>query len=384
MLARGFASTVIDDVARDAGVSRATVYRLFPGGRAEVLDAFLRRELDIFFLDLYEQLHEVSDLETLLVEGLMYARTRIIDHPILNIALVEDSTVLETTFELTLASIERAMTTFFLAYLSDGPWRVERADFLARMALSYLGAPGTWDFRDRDQVAALVRCELLPDAGGGDHLHPSRPRPLPAVRTATLQQRVTRALQDAFVDGDPLSMENIARRADVSRATLYRAFPGGRWSLVTATVEIETARILAAVAADLSAAESLDEAVLATLTTAWHHATTHHALTRLLEIRPDLLHDQLRFDKAQRNFATYTSQLAPLLTRWVGREAATRVAEWTLRVMFSYWLEPSEAVDIGDPHSVADFYSHHLAAGVAALADLPDRRVGSPVLQRKS
>jgi hypothetical protein len=35
------------------------------------------------------------------------------------------------------------------------------ADFLARMILSYISSPGHWDLGDPDQVAALVRTELL-------------------------------------------------------------------------------------------------------------------------------------------------------------------------------------------------------------------------------
>ena len=37
----------------------------------------------------------------------------------------------------------------------------DAADFLARMVLSYISAPGRWDLDDPDQVARLVRSELL-------------------------------------------------------------------------------------------------------------------------------------------------------------------------------------------------------------------------------
>ena len=35
----GTAKTTLDDIAREAGCSRATIYRLFPGGKRAVLDA---------------------------------------------------------------------------------------------------------------------------------------------------------------------------------------------------------------------------------------------------------------------------------------------------------------------------------------------------------
>jgi hypothetical protein len=43
----------------------------------------------------------------------------------------------------------------------------EAADFLARMVLSYMASPGRWDLDDPEQVAQLVRAELLPGVVAG-------------------------------------------------------------------------------------------------------------------------------------------------------------------------------------------------------------------------
>ena len=45
----GVAKTTADDIARAAGVSRATVYRAFPGGKDVAFEALLRHELSRFF-----------------------------------------------------------------------------------------------------------------------------------------------------------------------------------------------------------------------------------------------------------------------------------------------------------------------------------------------
>ena len=45
----GIAKVTIDDIAADSGVSRATLYRLFPGGKDVLFDALRVRELDEFF-----------------------------------------------------------------------------------------------------------------------------------------------------------------------------------------------------------------------------------------------------------------------------------------------------------------------------------------------
>jgi hypothetical protein len=50
--------------------------------------------------------------------------------------------------------------------LPDGVAVHEAADFLARMILSYISAPGHWNLSDPDEVRTLVRVELLPGVVG--------------------------------------------------------------------------------------------------------------------------------------------------------------------------------------------------------------------------
>jgi len=46
---QGLHATSVDDIAAAAGCGRATVYRWFPGGRAELLDVTLDRGVDLIF-----------------------------------------------------------------------------------------------------------------------------------------------------------------------------------------------------------------------------------------------------------------------------------------------------------------------------------------------
>ncbi|MGH9304253.1 MAG: TetR/AcrR family transcriptional regulator [Acidimicrobiales bacterium] len=45
----GVAATSLDDAARAAGVSRATLYRYFPGGREELMSAVINWQTLLFF-----------------------------------------------------------------------------------------------------------------------------------------------------------------------------------------------------------------------------------------------------------------------------------------------------------------------------------------------
>ena len=62
--------------------------------------------------------------------------------------------------------IRQGIAEFLVPYLrqrgvAEGVDVGEAADFLARMVLSYISAPGRWDLDDPAQVAQLVRAELL-------------------------------------------------------------------------------------------------------------------------------------------------------------------------------------------------------------------------------
>ena len=58
----GTVKTTVDDIARESGVSRATVYRAFPGGRDEILGAVVDTEMARLFSALGVCLGTAGDL----------------------------------------------------------------------------------------------------------------------------------------------------------------------------------------------------------------------------------------------------------------------------------------------------------------------------------
>ena len=58
--AGAIAKVTIDDIATEAGVSRATLYRLFPGGRDVLYDALRVRETEEFMAGLTERIQGAS------------------------------------------------------------------------------------------------------------------------------------------------------------------------------------------------------------------------------------------------------------------------------------------------------------------------------------
>jgi AcrR family transcriptional regulator len=162
----GLSKTTVEDAAREAGLSRATVYRYFPGGRPELINAVVGWEYAGFFLRLYEEVRDAESLEEVIERGLMFAHRSIREHEVLQRILETEPDLLLPQLSVESAGTEKLIAEFLVPYLDRHPLApgvtvAEAADFLARMVLSYIAAPGRWDLDDPASVARLVRAELL-------------------------------------------------------------------------------------------------------------------------------------------------------------------------------------------------------------------------------
>jgi AcrR family transcriptional regulator len=166
----GMGKTTVEDVVKESGVSRASIYRLFPGGKDQLLRETVGWEMNHFFGRLAEAVYDAPDFASLLEDGLVFAHRSIQEHEVLR-------KVLETEPErlLPLITVEQHrvldfITAFLLPYLE----REQRAgrvrpgvdleaatEYVARLVLSLIGSPGRWDMDDPEQVHVLVREELL-------------------------------------------------------------------------------------------------------------------------------------------------------------------------------------------------------------------------------
>ncbi|MGH9080389.1 MAG: TetR/AcrR family transcriptional regulator [Acidimicrobiales bacterium] len=163
---KGIAKTTIEDAAREADVSRATVYRSFPGGRQELINAVVAWATLEFFARLYEQVQGAGSLEEVMERGIMFAHRSIVEHEVLQRVMQTEPEKLLPALTFESIRIRDGIAEFLVPYLeqrgvAEGVDLEEAADFLARMVLSYMSAPGRWDLDDPGQVAQLVQAELL-------------------------------------------------------------------------------------------------------------------------------------------------------------------------------------------------------------------------------
>jgi len=162
----GLGALTVEEVAREAGVARATVYRTFPGGRDEVVGAAVAHAVAGFFADLRRDIGDAPDLATLLERGLVAARRRLESHAALQRALQEEAGQivprLATVMPLVIDGVRAELTSRLARErLRPGVVPDQAADLLARLFLSLIGSPGSWDLDDPDAARRLVRGQLL-------------------------------------------------------------------------------------------------------------------------------------------------------------------------------------------------------------------------------
>jgi AcrR family transcriptional regulator len=142
------------------------------------------------------------------------------------------------------------------------------------------------------------------------------------------------------------TLDEVAREAGCSRATLYRHFPG-KQPLINALVVREAARMADAIIAAADAEATLADAAVAVLTTGARALFDHDALRYVMAVEPELVVPYLSFERGDALLAVASHRLAPAFTRFCDAERSVRLAEWVIRLGLSYLCSP-EAVDVVD------------------------------------
>ena len=156
----GIAKVTVDDISAASGVSRATIYRLFPGGRDVLFDALRVRELTDFFDRLTHAVDGADSLDDLVVR-LVSAATRELradEHVAVMLATEPGDTLGQLTVG-GLPRILRVASTYLQPMLDPylEPADAEPLiDLLVRLTISYFLAPS-----DRIDLAVPADAEAF-------------------------------------------------------------------------------------------------------------------------------------------------------------------------------------------------------------------------------
>jgi len=178
------------------------------------------------------------------------------------------------------------------------------------------------------------------------------------------------------------TVDDVAREAGISRATLYRAFPGGKDAVFGAVVETEVARFFSALAVVMGEANDLEDVLVAGIVDAARRLSSHGALGYLLEHEPDVILPQLAFAEMDRALLAASAFTAPFFGRWLDPDQALRAAEWAVRIVVSYLSSPSAGCDLAHPDDARHLVGTFVIPGIQALrANAGDRGTGPPRLR---
>jgi len=150
----GMNKLTIDDVATEANVSRATLYRIFPGGKDVMFDALRVRELSDFFAGMRASIEPVESLLDFAVKASVYAlREMRNDEHLAMMLSTEEGTALKSLTVLNVAS--QYMTPFLTEFVPAEEAEV-LVELLARFVISFFLAPSQhFDLADPDSARSF-------------------------------------------------------------------------------------------------------------------------------------------------------------------------------------------------------------------------------------
>ena len=152
-----------------------------------------------------------------------------------------------------------------------------------------------------------------------------------------------------------VSVDDIAAEAGVSRATLYRMFPGGKDVVFDALRVRELEHFFTELKNGVAGAADLEDLLVRTVVVATHELRGDRHLAVLLASEPGDILAQLTVQGLPRIVRMASLFLAPLVEPYLGRQSAARLVELLSRLVISYFLAPSEQLDLGDADSARDF-----------------------------
>jgi AcrR family transcriptional regulator len=167
------------------------------------------------------------------------------------------------------------------------------------------------------------------------------------------------------------TLDDVAREAGCSRATVYRLFPGGKETVVEAVVAVELERLFGCLAVRIEGAGSLEDQLVQGILFASRTLRRHEALQYLLVHEPEQVLPHITFSRFDRVLEAVSRFVSPYLAPHVGAALAERTAEWVTRLVLSYTLSASASFDLTDEADVERFVAVFLLPGLRSAEPVP-------------
>lgn len=154
---------------------------------------------------------------------------------------------------------------------------------------------------------------------------------------------------------DKVTIDDIASESGVSRATLYRLFPGGREVLFEALRVRELEEFFTELRAEVEWAADLEDLLVGIAVAATQALRADEQLAVMLATEPGQIASELTVEGLPRIISMATAALLPQVAEYLDTDRAALALDLLARIVISYFLAPSGRIDLGDPGSARDF-----------------------------
>lgn len=152
-----------------------------------------------------------------------------------------------------------------------------------------------------------------------------------------------------------VTVDDIATEAGMSRATLYRLFPGGKDVLFESLRVRELTEFLDELSAHVTGIEELDVLLVRAVGFATRELRDDRHLALMMAAEPGEVLADLTVDGLPRILRLTAEHLLPFVEPHLGRDEAVIVLEAITRLVISCFFGPSDLVDFGDEASARAF-----------------------------
>ena len=125
-----------------------------------------------------------------------------------------------------------------------------------------------------------------------------------------------------------VTIDDIAAESKVSRATIYRLFPGGRDVLYDALRVRETEEFMAALTEHVAGAQGFEDLLVRVIVHGTRMLQADEALKLMLASEPGEVASQMTVEGLPRIFRAATLFFTPMFAPYIGREQSPLLAEW--------------------------------------------------------
>lgn len=176
------------------------------------------------------------------------------------------------------------------------------------------------------------------------------------------------------------TLDDLAREAGCSRASVYRLFPGGKEVVLDAAADRELGRLFDELDVALASAPTLEDLLVTAITQVCRSIADHEAVQYLVQHEPEAIMPHLSFDGLDPLLAWAGAFATPHLRRFLLAPEAAETAEWVARLIVSFGFEPTGGLDLADEPTARRFVRTYVLPGVTPAHDLDLRAADTDLI----